>query len=366
MKKNNQFESWIGTAGDNAEIQDRIAHKAIAELKGKLRDANRAARLAHKDAMLAEQRLEHLIELASEEHAKPIAKFIPIARARKSVDRGMPVLMLSDYHVEERVDPSTVNGLNEYTPAIAQARLEYLFEGFAWHIEHYAKSWTVTDVCLWLGGDIITGYIHEELLESNWLSPIEASWLAQQLISDGIEYLLKRCPFIERLYVPCSFGNHGRTTPKRRISTGAKNSYEWLMYKTLEQRFSSNPKVQFDVAGGDLLYASIYGKTIRFHHGDDIGFQGGVGGLTIPLRKACDAWNESQHADFTLIGHWHQWVDYGYCVVNGSVIGWSPYCVKIKARYELPRQGVFLVCEQRGKTGSSPVYCDPNRKISNR
>lgn len=355
------FERWIRQAGEDAAIEDRVAQKLIARLRGQVREAKREANLAQKDAQDADKRLSYALELQDAPTGR-VATFAPLRRAQKHRNRGMPVMMLSDYHVEERIDPSTVSGLNEYTPQIAQRRLEYLFEGFAWHVEMYAKSWDVTDACLWLGGDIITGYIHEELMESNWLSPVEASLLAQQLITDSIEYLLRRCSFLERLYVPCSIGNHGRTTHKRRISTGAKNSFEWLMYNTLKQRFASDDRVTFDVSGGDLLYADLYGRMVRFHHGDDIGYQGGIGGLTIPLRKKCDAWDTSRKADLTVIGHWHTFSDYGYCVGNGSVIGHGPYSIKVGARFELPRQACFIICEQRGKTAVSPVYCDPERK----
>lgn len=36
----------------------------------------------------------------------------------------IPLILLSDWHIEEKVDPSTVNGLNEYNPDIAKKELK--------------------------------------------------------------------------------------------------------------------------------------------------------------------------------------------------------------------------------------------------
>jgi rhodanese-related sulfurtransferase len=37
--------------------------------------------------------------------------------------------------------------------------------------------------------------------------------------------------------VVCKFGNHGRTGEKIRISTGYKNSYEWMVYHFIAAEF---------------------------------------------------------------------------------------------------------------------------------
>jgi len=150
----------------------------------------------------------------------------------------------------------------------------------------------------------------------------------------------------------------GNTTTKRRHSTGAKNNYEWLMYHQLRRLYKDEPRVEFHIADGAHLYMEIYDWTLRFHHGDDVRYQGGVGGLSIPLRKATDSWNIGRHADITIIGHWHQFFDCNYAVVNGSLVGYNAFALGIKARYEPPMQGFFLMDRDRGKRLVSPVMVD--------
>ena len=88
---------------------------------------------------------------------------------------------------------------------------------------------------LWhpLLGDLMTGMIHEDLTETNTLSPTEACVFLRDQICSGIDFLLKETKL--PIAIPTCVGNHGRTTQKMRIKTSTRNSYEWLLYKTLEK-----------------------------------------------------------------------------------------------------------------------------------
>lgn len=151
----------------------------------------------------------------------------------------------------------------------------------------------------------------------------------------------------------------GNSTIKKRHSTGAKNSYEWMMYQQLRRLYENEPRVEFVIADGAHVYLGIYDWTLRFHHGDDVKYGGGVGGLTVPLRKAVDSWNIGRYADITCIGHYHQFFDCNFAIVNGSLVGYGPFSLAIKARYEPPMQGFFLIDRDRGKRMVSPIMVDP-------
>ncbi|MBT7350125.1 hypothetical protein HN803_05020 [candidate division WWE3 bacterium] len=192
-------------------------------------------------------------------------------------------------------------------------------------------------------------------MESNECSPTLAMLRAQEYITWGIEYILKNTELNE-IIIPCCYGNHGRTTQRRRVSTGYSNSFEWAMYKNLEKIYEDHEQVEFIVATGSHVYLEIFDNyTIRFHHGDDIRYYGGVGGLTIPLNKAIAGWDTVKKADLTVIGHFHQLTDIGNAVVNGSLIGFGPYALSIKAPYEPAQQAFFLIHETHGKTIFSPI-----------
>lgn len=284
------------------------------------------------------------------------------AREKSGMREMTAVVLASDWHVEETVDPAAVAGRNAYNLEIADARIKRFFDAACWNVEHHRASGhvAVRDMVLWLGGDLISGYIHEELVESNALSPTESLlWLLPRL-RNGIATLLQRLE-LERLVIPCSYGNHGRTTMKTRVSTGAHNSYEWLLYNVLSETFATTKRVQFEVTESAHQYVDVYDRTLHFHHGDSVKYQGGVGGISVPLLRAKPGWDLVRRSDVSCVGHFHQYSDFGRVVCNGSLIGFGPYSQHIRASFEPPQQAFFMVDKARGKCQSTPLWVDDAR-----
>jgi len=273
--------------------------------------------------------------------------------SRSKTGEATAFAIASDWHSEETVDPDTINNLNEYNLAIAEKRIENFFGAVLRLTEIERAGTNIDNLVLALLGDFMTGYIHEELIEGNSLSPVETLLWVKDKIVKGINTLRNKGRF-KKIIIPCCFGNHGRTTMKSRIATGAKNSFEWLMYKWLSESLTDG--VEWQVATGYHTYLNIYDKTIRLHHGDSLSYQGGVGGLTIPVEKAIAQWNKGRSANLDVFGHWHQMQQNPKWVSNGSLIGYSPYALKIKASYEPPQQTFFLFDSKRGRTGTWPIF----------
>lgn len=265
------------------------------------------------------------------------------------------VALASDWHVEETVDSEKVNGVNSYNLAIARHRVERYFSGVAWLINYHSDKFKLRDGILWLGGDLITGYLREENLEDNGCSPVQAIAKLQTWISDGIRYLLKHTK-TDNLKVICNSGNHGRLTHKVRPATREANSIEWLLYQFLAREFADNERVEFQLPHGVHSYAEIYDWVVRFTHGDAAKYGGGVGGVMIPIRKALYRWDTVRHADWTNMGHFHQYTDVNDLVINGSLIGYNTYALEIGASYEDPKQAFYLVDSKRGKIMPASVW----------
>ena len=95
------------------------------------------------------------------------------------------------------------------------------------------------------------------------------------------------------------------------------------------------------IAQGNLdanAVEDVMTNAIKTHHHDELKYQGGVGGLGIPLLKRVPAWDLVKRADVHCIGHWHQLLDYGRAVVNGSLIGYNAFAQSIGASPEPPQQ----------------------------
>lgn len=344
--------------------QSLVDAAKVADQHAKDRDYERRIAKAEDQAKAYKSKYEHALEELESADARTgilssINQQIPpdsIKRLKSGGD-AIAVLALSDWHVEEHVDPAVINGINEYTPDIAKKRSEAVFRRAAMLID-FARGFSKIDTaCVWLGGDFITGYIHQELEEGNFMSPTEAILFVQDLIVKGMRFL-KREAKLKRLVIPTSFGNHGRTTEKRRVATSAANSYEWLMYRSLEQHVK-DPGWDWKVENGYFNWVKLFDRyDLRLSHGDNIRFAGGVGGITIPVNKAIAQWNKIQKADFDFFGHYHQSIDMTRWTCNGSLIGYGPFALSIKAEPESPSQTLSIISKDRGKILTMRVFAD--------
>jgi hypothetical protein len=277
-------------------------------------------------------------------------------RSRSSVLRqAVAVALASDWHIESTVTAEQVNGVNAYDLDIAKRRAERFFGGLRYMVQYHADHFDIRELVLWLGGDLITGFLHEDNVETNSLSPVQAIATLQVWLADGIRSLLAGTD-LERIRVPCSSGNHGRLTKRMRSASREANSIEWLLYQTLAREFKDDPRVEFILPAGTHTYVDVLGWTVRFTHGDTVNYGGGVGGITIPIYKALARWQTVRHADLTVMGHFHQYHDLSDLVVNGSLIGYDAYAIDIGARHEEPRQAFFLIDEKRGKTMPADIW----------
>jgi hypothetical protein len=179
-------------------------------------------------------------------------------------------------------------------------------------------------------------------------------WL-QERIEKMLRRILAETSF-ERIVIPCNDGNHGRLTQKMRVSTRTANSLEWLLYKTLASRFVDEPRLQFQIAAGEWNFLDIFDHTLGLFHGDSVRYQGGVGGIMIPMRKALNEMRKYRKVDSFAFGHFHQYLPLPEMTGNGSGIGLGPYSMSIKAAPEPRQQAFFLIDSVRGKCNQTPIW----------
>jgi hypothetical protein len=272
------------------------------------------------------------------------------------LNRAIPIVSLSDWHIEERVESGVVNGFNDYNLKIAEERAKKLFINLIKVNTILSRDVSINDMVLWLGGDFISGYIHDELIENNQLSPLEAIRAAKKMIRSGIDFILSNTKL--NLIIPCSVGNHGRNTKKMHISTSYKTNYEFMMYCDLQDYYQYTKRVTFHINKSDDCYVESLGRVNRFFHGEQIKYGGGIGGLTVPLIKFIHRKNQQQHADMNFLGHFHQnlYPTQDSCV-NGSMIGLSGYGYKLGFKPEVPCQAYTLLNQKYGYTIKTPLFC---------
>ncbi len=334
-------------------VEDDVPVTPVIEqhrLRAKIADLNSQVKTLA-SALSDAQYLNDIVEAA---RAVKVAPITPRERSSGLHEATCQVLA-SDWHIEERVLPGQVAGRNQYNLKISQRRMERFFEAVRWGLQFNRQAFLVRDLILWLGGDFITNHLHPDNVETNLLSPPEALAYAHTSIAAGIRYLLKDTK-LERIVVPCNDGNHGRMSDKMRAASRTSMSLETMLYGLLAREFADERRVQFIIAQGSHLYYDVYGRTIRYVHGDETKFGGGIGGITIPIYKAMARWQTVRQAQLTVIGHYHQWTSLSDLIINGSLIGYSPFSLSIGARFEPPVQDMTLLDPKRFKGISMPLW----------
>jgi transposase-like protein len=330
----------------------------LLKLGRKMRDLEARLKIETKKRRDTEEALDQAeknLKIATE-----VKEYVPVAPrpVQKKVEGtrtpATAIICACDWHAEENIQADIVNELNVFNPDICQTRVNRLWEKSLYLIEFARQICDIQEVVLWLGGDLINGYIHEEMQEGNFCGPTEAILFIQDMIAKGI-HKLKSGANLESLRVVCNVGNHGRSIHKPRIATGYKTNWEYLGYCTMASQVW-HPGVSWQIARGYFNYVDVQGYTCRFHHGEQMKYQGGSGGITIPVNKAIHQWNLSKRADYDIFGHWHQYLETWRWTSCGCLVGYGPYAMSIKAEYQEPTQTMIVIDKTRGKTMSIPIF----------
>jgi hypothetical protein len=356
-------KSLVAAASGPAPTAPRVRHveepiEVIDEhrLKKRVRELEEQNRNLLAELSAGGDYHEVVREVLARQHKAPAAQIRPRERKSKTLE-ATPLVLASDWHVEEEVLAQSVAGRNRYNLEIATRRMERFFEAYRWGVNHQRHVFKIRDSILWLGGDFITNFLHDDDAETNGLAPLDAILFAQKNIIKGLEYLLED-PEIEQFTIPCNDGNHGRDGGKRmRNATRPQHSLEVFMYAQIAQYFRNEPRLKFILPTSQLTFLDdVYGKTIRFLHGDVFKFAGGVGGITVPLFRSLARWESVKRADLTCMGHWHQRISLWNLMVNGSLIGFNSYAMGGGFAFEAPVQSMRMLVPGRFVASDIPMF----------
>lgn len=273
---------------------------------------------------------------------------------------GVPTLFLSDLHWGEIVRASQIGGVNTFNLKIARDRMKYTVETAVHLLRILDAGMDYPGIVLVLGGDMISGNIHEELSATNELNTMPTLLdLFDQLVG-AIGYVADT---FGKVFLPCVTGNHGRDTRKTWAKDRHATSFDWLLYQFLARHFKADSRIQFYIPdGSDALYR-IYDVRYNLTHGDQFksgdSIIGPIGPLTRGNQKK-QARNQAvnQQYDVMLCGHWHQYIHLERLIVNGSMKGYDEYAYQGNFGFEPPRQGLWVTHPRYGITYRMPVLCE--------
>lgn len=282
-------------------------------------------------------------------NVRPIPPIVARRDARKSGKRpATPVDVISDWHVGETVREAETLGRNTYNIAEARRRASNYLDAVLWFRRRNAEVQTCHDHVLVLAGDIISGNIHPELIETNECGLADQVSHAAAMIEPVIREL---AAVARRVVIPCVSGNHARITVKSQIKTGWANSLETLLYRQLVvatrdiTAAGDGPGVVWHTPEAEQVQVLVHDTRLQVQHGTQIKSQGGIGGILVPLTRFAHRCNT---ADAYVFGHFHQAHWFENVIVNGSLIGDSAYSRANGMSYREPEQVSFVIDAVRG------------------
>lgn len=296
------------------------------------------------------------------------------AKPAKSGSPGVPLTLWSDWHIGEVVSLEQTGGVNEFNMDIAQKRVRRLVEKIIDLAFNHQTNPDYPGIVVCLGGDLISGIIHQELIET-MESPFAGQLLeTYAMLSWALTALADR---FGRVFVVCVVGNHGRLWHKPRAKNRVFDSFEYILYSLLESRFCPvdgagkklpgyDERFQFHVpAQTDALF-QVAGHRFLLTHGDSTGAKGGDGiigaiGPIVRGEKKVREVSGYTHDDYdtALMGHYHQMVSLDTVVVNPTLKGYDEYARNVlRARPEPPAQMLLFVHQDYGIIDQRRVFLE--------
>ena len=298
-------------------------------------------------------------------HGKPPVPAWTISAPKSSKGLpGVPTLFLSDLHWGEVVDPKQIGGVNAYSLKVARERLRLVVANTVELLRKHMVNPRYPGIVLCLGGDMLSGNIHDELAKSN---EKEVMPCLLDLIGAMIWAIQTLADEFGSVFIPCVTGNHGRNTLKMQAKERHHTNFDWLLYQFLDKHFESDPRVTFLIPDGTDAYFRVYSHRYLLTHGDQ--FRGGDGmiGMLGPVTRG-DHKKRSRNAqigqdyDTLLIGHWHQLIQMQRMIANGSLKGYDEYAYQGNFPFEAPRQACWITHPERGITFQMPIQAAPAMK----
>lgn len=299
----------------------------------------------------------HIIGLKKEVASVALPTWMVEPRNKPSPP-GVPTLFISDLHWGEVVKPSQIMNKNQYNKALAHERMKNLLESAEHLLRILSPGMAYPGIVVPLGGDMISGNIHDELTATNELQSMPA---VLDLFGVMVKVIGRLADTFDRVFLPCVTGNHGRDTVKIWHKDRHHTSFDWLLYCFLAKHFEDDKRVTFYIPDGPDAYYRIYDHRYLLTHGDQ--FRGGDGiiGALGPIIRG-DQKKRSRNAqidmeyDTMIIGHWHQYIHLLRLIVNGSLKGYDEYAYNSNFPFEPPQQALWITHPKYGMTYRMPVY----------
>jgi len=308
-----------------------------------------------KELKKKEEQFNEIIEAFQQKGKFELHKIYSISENNER--ETIPIIQHSDDHIDEVVLSDSVMGLNEYNFEIAKQRQDTFYSKTVKLITHHQIHYNIKQVVMIFGGDSIGGWIHDELSQTNSMSPMKAIQEYKNMTISGLKYLHDNLN-IEKITVVMICGNHSRNTKKVQFANFSETNHEYFMFCDIKNicEMLGLTKFEFIIPEAEMTVIEILGKRILVAHGHQFKYAGGVGGIFPSMLRWFGQVTKALKVDIAFIGHWHQSIFTKRVVVNGSMKGYDAYAFGKGLEFERPSQNMTLLDSEYDFCLFQPIY----------
>lgn len=332
----------------------RDAEDRDAEVKRVTRQYQ--ARLSERDRQVVELRRQlHFVESIDQARLKPPRWMAPPKRGKAP---GVACVTLTDTHFDEVVRAEEMFDYNAYDRHIAELRLRRWADKTIAVARDHISGVDWAGLTVFVGGDLFSGTIHEELRETNedTLYGSVVHWIEQVYAA-----LLQLADHFGNVHVAVTVGNHGRRTTKPVAKRRVKDNIEWLFWRWISRELRDDKRFTWSIPETMDTFVTVYTTRYQLTHGDQFRGGSGISGVLMPLmlgasRKARKALAMGTGYDVLVLGHFHQRLQLPGIIVGGCLKGFDEYAASINVMPEPPSQAFWVTDPAWGVTVTAPIH----------
>lgn len=351
-KSQNARLNLVGVEEPAAQYWKRVATEAQRKLAA-----------GQHDRTAVEQLVAAAHELAPKAYV-PHSTFRPSFKSGKSSPQSA-VLMLSDTHIGQVIQPDQTLGLGNYGFEIFLRRLARL-ERSVFSIVQDHTTTGVPEIVVAMLGDMLHGNL-QHAVEAG-----QANTLFTQFYNAGhaVAQFLRNLSALAPVRVETAVGNHTRMPNQHKMPTDNRYSnFDQVFYAYVQALLRDCPRVSVNLTKQPFALFEVAGHAFFAGHGDHL--KGGDAILGIPnhalgrnLSNTSQNFNAvgKKFPSYFMFGHFHRPITLphanGEVLINGGFPGTDGYSLMSAFNSSKPSQKFFLMHPKFGKSASYDIRLD--------
>lgn len=317
-----------------------------------------------KERVAVDQLISMAAELAPKSYDPAPAIHQPNAKGGGGGKPQSAVLMLSDTHVGQVIEPDQTLGYGRYDFGIFLARLKYLEESVASILNDHTTT-KIHELVVCLGGDMIDGALNHGAEAG------QKNTLFTQFYNAGhalAQFLRNIAPLAPKVRVYCAVGNHPRWANQHKMPTTNRfSNLDSFLYAYIQALTAGISSIEWNLDSQPFALFDVQGFKFLLSHGDHL--RGGDKALGIPSHSVgrmissttqLFGKHEKPAPHYYLVGHLHRNIALpharGSVVINGGFAGVDGYGLINSFSPVDPSQVFFLVHPKYGKTATYDIW----------